>query len=95
MSIQETLLQKVQQQQKDIAQIREDMQYMRKQLFGNGVVGMDEHVRLNTFHREKTTGLDKQVEMNTKFREDMRKFLWTFLTLFLGQIVSVLAIWLK
>jgi hypothetical protein len=95
MSIQETLLQKILATQKDVNSIKEDMQFMRKHLFGNGNVGIDEQVRLNTNHRNKMGDLDKKVELNTKFIEDMKKLFWAVLTLFLGQIASIIVIWVK
>jgi hypothetical protein len=95
MSIQETLLQKLLATQKDVESIKGDMQFIRRQLFGNGAVGIDEQVRLNTEHRKKMADLDKRVELNTKFIDDMKKLFWAVLTLFLGQIASIIVIWIK
>jgi hypothetical protein len=95
MSIQETLLQKLQHQGKDIEHIKDDMQFMRRQLFGNGAVGIDEQVRLNTSFREGLRDIAKQVDMNSKFINDVRRLFWIFATTIVGQIIGAVMLWIK
>jgi hypothetical protein len=78
MSITETLLQKFLSLEKKVDVIDKDVKFVRKNLFGNGMPGLDEQVRLNT-----------------RFREDVRKLVFAFAGVFIGQVVLAIITFVK
>lgn len=87
MGIEETLVQKLSDTIRALDEFKTEFNDLKKILFGNGAIGLDEQIRKNTKVRQiiERERVIEQVAENSKMRKSITKFIWIVVGVFVAQ----------